>query len=211
MDPFAGGGTTLVEALSAGRNAIGFDISTLSTFVCEAKTELLSDRAVRELKRWTADLCKCINMHAPGHRFEEYADNGYYRNLDGRNYWRLRKAVEQALASVLSLESKAEETLARCVILKTAQWALDSRKVLPNIAQFRAELGKQANLMLLGAMDFRDNVLSYPGRRPKAICLNRNASGLDKELIFKRIKAPKLILTSPPYPGILCLVPSLAG
>jgi hypothetical protein len=83
MDPFAGGGTTLVEALSAGRNAIGFDISALSTFVCEAKTTILSDRQAEGLREWASQLCSCINMHAPGHRFTEYADAGYYRYLGG--------------------------------------------------------------------------------------------------------------------------------
>ena len=29
MDPFAGGGTTLVEAMAMGRNALGIDISSL--------------------------------------------------------------------------------------------------------------------------------------------------------------------------------------
>ena len=41
MDPFAGGGTTLVEAVALSRNALGIDISELAAFVCEAKTLLL--------------------------------------------------------------------------------------------------------------------------------------------------------------------------
>ena len=33
IDPFMGGGTTLVEAKLLNRNSIGFDISSLATFI----------------------------------------------------------------------------------------------------------------------------------------------------------------------------------
>lgn len=38
LDPFVGGGTTLVEAIARGRHGVGVDISTLATFVSEVKT-----------------------------------------------------------------------------------------------------------------------------------------------------------------------------
>ena len=38
LDPFVGAGTTLVEALALGRDAIGIDISQLAEFVATAKT-----------------------------------------------------------------------------------------------------------------------------------------------------------------------------
>src|SRR5215471_5717383 len=38
LDPHVGGGTTLVEALAAGRNAIGIDISALAEFVARVKS-----------------------------------------------------------------------------------------------------------------------------------------------------------------------------
>jgi hypothetical protein len=133
MDPFAGGGTTLVEALAAGRNVLGIDISGLSAFVCEAKTLILDRRDAEALRRWARRLPEAINMHAHGHHFADYADAGYYRNIGGRDFWRLRKAIEQALASVIQLRSEGAKTVARCVVLRTAQWALDARKTLPTV------------------------------------------------------------------------------
>jgi 23S rRNA G2445 N2-methylase RlmL len=50
IDPFAGGGTTLVEAMAAGRNALGIDISSLATFVSEAKTLRMRVRVVDSVK-----------------------------------------------------------------------------------------------------------------------------------------------------------------
>ena len=38
MDPFAGSGTTLVEALRLGRNAIGIDANPLSELICRVKS-----------------------------------------------------------------------------------------------------------------------------------------------------------------------------
>jgi hypothetical protein len=42
MDPFAGSGTTLVEALRLGRNAIGIDANPLSELICRVKSSKIS-------------------------------------------------------------------------------------------------------------------------------------------------------------------------
>ena len=203
MDPFAGGGTTLVEALAAGRNALGIDISALAYFICEAKTLVLNDRDTDALRRWIRGIPKTINMHTPGHHFTDYAEAGYYRNIVSQDYWRIRKAIEQVLVSAMRLRSKGARTLARCVVLRTAQWALDARKIIPSVSRFRKELMTQAKTMLSSALDFRICVEQYPpNQRPKAICLNRTSAGLEDEPLVARIAPPKLVVTSPPYPGI---------
>jgi len=203
IDPFAGGGTTLVEAMALGRNALGIDISSLSAFICEAKTQVLSDREVADFERWMARIDAVINMHAPSERHDDYADAGYYRNLEGPRFWRLRKAIEQALSSVERLRLRGSNVLARCVVLRTAQWALDSRKTRPGVPEFKSKMKKQAGLMLAAALEYRSQIesLRLPVR-PKAISLNRTTAGAEKEKRVKEACPPKLIVTSPPYPGI---------
>ncbi len=203
VDPFAGGGTTLVEAMAMGRNALGIDISSLSSFLCEAKTQILEDRDLSAFKLWMGHIDDTINMHAPSERHDDYADAGYYRNLDGPEFWRLRKAIEQALSSIERIRLRQAHVLARCVVLRTAQWALDSRKTRPSVKAFKAQMFKQAGLMLDAALEFRDQIISLKlEARPKAISLNRTTAGVENEEVVSEVCPPKLIVTSPPYPGI---------
>jgi hypothetical protein len=200
LDPFAGGGTTLVEAIAHGRHAIGVDVSSLATFVSEAKTLILDEQGTETIRRWIGRLPEIVNIHRPACRFDDFADAGYYRNLEGAAYWRLRKAIEQVLASIVRLKHERAQILARCILLKTAQWALDGKESLPSMAQFRTELRQQGETMLSASEDLRARVQA--NNAMKAVCLNRSASGLEQEEIFGTIPAPRLILTSPPYPGI---------
>lgn len=203
FDPFAGGGTTLVEAMALGRNVLGIDISSLSTFICEAKTLVVTDAQVAEFEQWRSGIPETINMHAPAMRFEHYADDGYYRNLEGRDFWRLRKAVEQSLASIDQLCLPGSKTLARCAVLRTAQWALDGRKKRPTVAEFRDRLYRLAEQTIVSALAFRLEIEGLgAGRRPQVEYLNRNTAGAHTEKAVQRASPPRLIVTSPPYPGI---------
>lgn len=203
IDPFVGGGTTLVEAMAMGRNAVGIDISSLSTFICDAKTQILSENEVAAFNRWMDRIDTIINIHAPSMRHSDYADAGYYRNLEGPLFWRLRKAIEQILSSVQRLRLEGSRILARCVVLRSAQWALDSRKSRPTVPEFKSQMKKQAALMLAAAIDFRNEIegLKLPSK-PKVVSLNRTTAGAENEKSIQEACPPKLIITSPPYPGI---------
>ena len=203
MDPFAGGGTTLVEAMASGRNALGVDISSLSAFICKAKTLVLTDRDIAEFEKWRSHIPATINMHTPSLRFESYAHDGYYRNIESKEFWRLRKAIEQSLASVDLLQRPGSETLARCTVLRTAQWALDGRKKRPSIPEFRRRLFLYAKKNMKGALAFRDQIERFTiPNRPRSIILNRCASRAHDGKHVKAVSPPSLIVTSPPYPGI---------
>lgn len=203
LDPFMGGGTTLVEALALGRHAIGADISSLAAFISQAKTTLYSDNDLEALERWAARVPSQIHIHKEGGVDENFAEHGYYRHMDSRSTWRLRKAIEQSLRSARRLDSPKLERFARCAILRTGQWALDGRKRLPTISDFREALAESAFDMIEGARDLHTAaVAARDGQKPLIRCLNRSTAGLEQEPLLARTKKPRLVVTSPPYPGI---------
>ncbi len=203
VDPFMGGGTTLVEALALGRHAIGTDVSSLAIFVAQAKTMLLNDSEIKSLNRWANRISsRVINMHRPGFNFEEYSGTDYYRHLENATTWRLRKAIEQALASAAQFDSPRLEAFARCAILKTAQWALDGRKHLPDVEELRQSLARSVDEMLHGVQELRAAAKASAGQPTTIRCLHASVAELSLRLEINEGKKPKLILTSPPYPGI---------
>jgi hypothetical protein len=161
LDPYFGGGTSLVEAVALGRNAIGVDISELAEFVATVKTTVLSENELQRLAQWAAKLPEQIHIHRASPRFDDYAERGYYKHLGHPSRWRLRKAIEQALGSAMRLRSPEMEAFARCVVLRTAQAALDGREKLPSIAAFREMLSEDAVEMIVAAREFRDTAKSY--------------------------------------------------
>ncbi len=140
LDPFVGGGTTLVEARLAGRVAIGSDLNALAAFVSRTKAAVQSDEGLQLLRQWAADLPKVMNVRKPVVVAPEWQENGYLRHLDTRDTWRLRKLVAQALTSLGPLGPGPHQDLGRVAVLRTAQWALDMRVCLPGAAEFRSRI-----------------------------------------------------------------------
>jgi hypothetical protein len=200
LDPHVGGGTTLVEARATGREVVGVDISALAEFVANVKCTVLSEAELDTLERWAARLPNSVDIHRPSVRFQQYEEAGYYKHLDHPERWRLRKAIEQALGRAISLGTPRLERFGRCVVLRAAQWALDGRSKLTGVEEFRVGLGSIGTEMLQGARDLR-NAVTVSGRYPVTV-LNRSAAGLETDIRLRGLRAPRLVVTSPPYPGV---------
>ncbi len=201
LDNHVGGGTSLVEAMALGRHAIGVDISTLAEFVATVKTTVFKKAELKKLETWAKRLPKAVNAQKSSIHFSAYDELGYYKHLSHPSRWRLRKAIEQGLGSAIRLGSPKLEAFGRCVVLRTAQWALDGRKTLPSLDEFRNKLKNNAEEMIEGARHFLTAVGDYP-QLPKVRVLNRSAAGLENDKRLSRHPAPKLVITSPPYPGV---------
>lgn len=200
LDPFVGGGTTLVEALASGRRSVGADISALAAFVSAVKTTLYNGAELQSLQQWANRLDNVIDVRVPARTQTSYQRDGYLRHLDGVHTWRLRKAIAQALSYAGSLENERKEDFARCAVLGTAQWALDGRKVLPPLASFRKQLREHVFEMIEGAAALTKAAGAH--NDTSACCLHRSSSGLEQEPVFDNARRPRLVITSPPYPGI---------
>ncbi len=201
LDNHVGGGTTLVEALALGRNSIGIDISTLAEFVSTVKSTVYSEIELDQLALWPNKLENAIHIRKPSASFDVYIEGGYYKHLGDPTRWRLRKAIDQALESAIQLGSARLEAFGRCVVLRTAQWALDSRKRLPTFNEFRERLTENANEMVSGARELLTAVALHH-HQPNVQVINRSAAGIEADQRVLNSPAPKLVVTSPPYPGV---------
>lgn len=200
LDPFMGGGTTLVEAQALGRAAIGTDINSLAIFVAEAKTTIMSEADLASIEVWATELLYGLSLRSLPIRADQWVKLGYQRNVSTRNTWQIRKTLELALAGVEKLNTSQQKRFARCVLLRTAQWALDCRSEFPSAKQFRRQFRIFLEGMISGAKAYAATVAS--SRKSELSCLHRSVIGIESEKIWARLGAPSLILTSPPYPGV---------
>ncbi len=207
LDPFMGGGTALVEAQSLGRKSIGSDINELSIFVSKVKTTTLSKNDASDLSAWAATLTSKLNLRQPSSLQTTWEKNGYLRNINGKQTWPIRKLLALAISELNSLKTQRQRNFARCVLLKTGQWALDSRIAIPSAKEFREKLIFYFKRMVSGATILKESAketkpswLSKSSINPVCLCLP--ASNLKTFFSKNKVEAPKLILTSPPYPGV---------
>jgi hypothetical protein len=205
IDPFMGGGTVLIEAAAAGRRTVGTDINSLAVFVSRAKTAIMTAEEIRTVRRWGKRLCSTLSLaqRVPENREEQ---SNYQRHLHYRHNWRIRKLLEIFLAEVSELKTMRQRRFARCLLLRTGQWALDCRKNPPSADSFRARFLVFLEEMGRGALEFSKEVQRSWDRRyglyRRSLCIHRSAEGLEHDTRIARLDRPRLILTSPPYPGV---------
>jgi hypothetical protein len=203
LDPFMGGATTLVEARALARIGIGLDINELSCFIARAKTTPLTDTDIRAIRLWMRVTVSQLSMRRAAKRSYEWIEAGYQRNVSTRQTWPIRKVLELALHRVSLLKSSSQQTFIRAVLLRTGQWTLDCRSDVPSVAQFRNKLTDFLEEMIESVREYRDLVATNGNsRRASTLILNRSAQGIEEEPAIAEYGPPKLILTSPPYPGV---------
>ena len=198
FDPFMGGGTTLVEARALGRNAVGTDISSLAVFLAQTKTLILSDEELTRIDRWVQRVVSRLNLWRKAVRANAWSD--YQRNINGRGTWRIRKLLELALHDLRELETEKEREFGRCAILRVGQWALDCREEIPTADAIRDQFLLSVSEMLSGAKEYAHTARKH--KHADVLCLHRSVVGLETEDQVKRMGSPRLVLTSPPYPGV---------
>ena len=200
LDPFMGGGTTIVEALALGRRVAGLDINGLSHFVTQVKTTPLSKRDASQLLNWGDRIQSCI--------IPETNEVGVGLNYGTKNLpEEVRRFFEAALSSLTFLRFPRQRRFARCVLLKVGQLALDSRMNIPNTEELCLKAVEEIQKMLSGLREFEQATrdAGIPKNKITANRLLSQGSITDLETlrsISRRVGTPRLVLTSPPYPGV---------
>jgi len=195
LDPFMGGGTAIVEALALGRKVIGVDLNTLAHFVSTVKTTPLSNYDVEVLEEWLAD------VQDVGRRGIGEADQPV-RNLPRH----LQKTWADLMAQVEWLPLERQQNFVRCVLLKTGQWAIDCKELIPSGADTLKQFANHFHEMIQGVEEFvgtcRMEGIKKSKIRQNRLLLCRSTAGLESESRLATVSKPTLVVTSPPYPAV---------
>ncbi|MGE3180113.1 MAG: DNA methyltransferase [Phycisphaerae bacterium] len=198
LDPYMGGGTSVVEALVAGRQVVGNDLNSLAIFVTKVKSTPLkkSERVV--IREWASEEVPNFQYRQSMEPLAEYIDNDKVKNLSLARARFLKKIIAAALASISKLPTTNTRRFAKCVVLRAGQWALDGRSCHTSVAEFRTKLLGMTDEMLAAINLFADRLKSSDCR---AWLLNVDAAELDKSRTLRE-NPVNLVVTSPPYPGV---------
>lgn len=199
LDPFMGGGTTVIEALALGRLVLGVDINALAHFVTEVRTTPLSPADEEAVQAWSA---QCAEMFGRGD--SEAVELPRIRNLPPAVETFIAGSLEQAA----DLPYPRQRAFARCALLRLGQWAMESRDFRTVRRRLLGtRLPELVNEMLEGLRDFalacRESGTKKSWITGNRTLLHRSAVGLEADVRVASLKGTaRLVFTSPPYPNV---------
>lgn len=202
LDPYLGGGTSLVESLRLGRRAVGSDVNSLSIFLAKAKTTALTWSERGAIKDWTTEVVPTLLYSHSVRNLQDIYCEHRTKNLNLPFARPLKKVMALALASLdNSLPTRDSRNFARCALLNVGQWALNGKKRHASAAEFRAKLVASIQEMLGGLEEFEKCVNQHPSQHRKRFLIHDSAEHLPQHEPFLSEKA-SCAIASPPYPGI---------
>ncbi|QDK41240.1 hypothetical protein DOM21_07170 [Bacteriovorax stolpii] len=194
LDPFMGGGTSLIEANNLGRHAIGIDVNELAVFSAMLKTLKLNPIAVAELEVWLNDF-----IHMDKRKLKDVPDTykDYFRELPKN----LSNTIYYLVDSVENLRFFSSQIFARGVVLRSAQLILDNKKFDPTLTSFMEKLENNFDLMLEQTLAHNQTIKHLKNIQTQIIHGNCTDEKVVRAALENnnRIKA---VVTSPPYPGV---------
>jgi len=177
---------------------MGTDINPLAHFVTVVKTTPLSSRDRNAILHW-ADGLDLENTNIP----RSYVSDPRLKNVPDE----ARHFLASAASTLSQLEVPRQQRFARCVLVKVGQWAIDCRKAIPSTDDMNAQLLKQTVEMLNG-LDELVQAAKSRGVAKNKITSSRMlyCGSLEKAMrsggLARSTLRPRLVLTSPPYPGV---------
>ncbi|MCA9305048.1 MAG: hypothetical protein KDA16_00820 [Phycisphaerales bacterium] len=199
LDPYMGGGTTVLESMVAGRRPVGTDINSLAVFVTRAKTDRLNPREVRAVEDWASFTVPDLRCSIPMPEL----DRAEPRNMTLPAVRHLRKTIALCIESIEDeLPTARARRVARCAVLNVGQWALNGRKRIPTAAEFRKRTQTTTFEMLAGASVLREALLDAPQSPSNPVLRELDAERIHTDSKIVAAGPIDLVVTSPPYPGI---------
>ncbi|MEK7787041.1 MAG: site-specific DNA-methyltransferase [Chloroflexota bacterium] len=203
LDPMMGSGTTVIEALLAGRQGIGFDIDPLALRICKAKTTVLTSE----------DACTAGQkvIEKARHKLEKHPDSlqkKFNSQFDDKTrefieYWFSPQTIVELMALLGEIEEVEDDAtrqfleliFSAIIITKSGGVSLardlahtrphrvDDKTPRPAIPEFKKRLEKNAKGLL----------------RPFEVTGTANVQFGNSEALPLADDSVDLIVTSPPY------------
>jgi hypothetical protein len=194
LDPFMGGGTSAIESLVRGRHFVGFDINPIAMLLTQVKTAPLTKAELTELEDWTL----ATSNPAPPE-----ADDVRLRNAPAE----LVRLLSPLLGTAARLRSPRARLAARALLMDVAQWAVDGRQThipadaLPSALVQSCE-GLRTGLDELAELARTNGVRRSDFARRRMLRLGPAQSIARSRPLNRLAGRVKLVVTSPPYPGV---------
>ena len=190
FDPFSGGGTTLLEAIINGRDAIGVDNNPVACLISKAKTVKYKDNEILELKSFLENFDEIITSHNLEPSIPEY------KNIE---YWFAEEAIEELgkiRACINTLEGNAKQMALCCmsaIIVRISYQDSDS-KYSRTISEYIAGSAiKGFKTKLKSAISSIEQINDQKIGHARVLPIDgRNLHGIENDSV-------QLIVTSPPY------------
>ncbi len=190
LDPFSGCGTTLLEAVTHGRNAIGIDNNPIACLISKTKSVKYSDNEIKELKHFLDSFDFLIKR-------EELAPSvPAYQNLE---YWFDKKAVEELgrlRACIYELEGNVKLVALCClsaIIVKVSYQDSDTRYAKKYFDYMEENVYKSYKTKLKSVIKSIEEINSRKSGTAKVL----QEDGRKLNNIFP--ETIDMIITSPPY------------
>jgi hypothetical protein len=201
VDPFCGGGTAIIEAIRSGRRAVGCDLNALAIFLSKAKTLPISRRDQSVIKSWCRRIMRIHSFEADN--FQGVGETTHYR----------KNLPYEALCFFGTITGKIEELplprqrdFARLALLSIGQSVIDCKTGHPSGAVMLKMYCDRVIQNLEAQESFlRSTAESLQSKRnqlnSQRLLLHSSAEEISK-LVPQSWRNAKLVLTSPPYPGV---------
>jgi DNA modification methylase len=209
LDPFVGGGTSAVEAFALQRKFYGIDVNPLSVLVSKVKTTILSYKKIIFIKKFNEKIVN-TKINFKSKRRKNHSNLSHYFNTKNFSIEEIRKInqIKAGLEQYHFASNKIKDVTVRnfltCLLLRTTKNILDNVRPIGTFKKFKLDLVNNCNRMLSDMVDFEKELeinKSIYGSHNKVKILKSDILKLRKINSLKKGKI-KLILTSPPYPGI---------
>lgn len=201
LDPYMGGGTTAVEALASGRSIVGSDVNSLAVFVANAKTNILSGDQTQSVRDWANRVVPHFSYRSRVPDIEDIICPERTRNLAIPRARPIKKFLALALASLREIAEEPAQTFIRCALLNAAQSVLNGRRSIESFSAFKARVYQTIDAMLAGQEAFALSVRASEFRGTRRL-MHMSAEHLSRQNFWSATGKARLVVTSPPYPGV---------